>query len=278
MHSPRCFFLGRVFSLVFILCYLASCSGSPDLTDSGSSSPDGTNFSEKVVNGVPLSGADYPQIVRIDITFADGEGGICSGTIISQRAVLTAAHCLFSSATNAPLASGIIRPGIGLPKFVTAAYYDSGYRVDYEIGALFNDAAIVFSDSDFGIAPLPFLISRPVVPSDALFVIGYGLTEDGNVGTLQGGATAATNVSPNHIMVDYDGTGANSCQGDSGGPLLAPIDNSAGGIAQLAIVGIVSSGTNPTCEAGDFSLYTNTQTPSIYNDFVLSLVPEAGFI
>lgn len=278
MRSSYYFFLDRIFLLVFLLCCLSSCAGSGDSDSIDNSDPDSANFTEKVVNGVALAGSDYPQIVRIDITFADGEAGICSGTIISKRAVLTAAHCLFSSATNAPLASGIIRPGVGQPSYVSAAYYDSGYRVDYEIGALFNDAAILFSDRDFSIVPLNFLASRAVTAGESLFVIGYGLTEDGNVGALQGGPTAATNVSPNHIMVNYDGTGANSCQGDSGGPLLAPIYNNAGLIAQFAIVGIVSSGTNPNCEAGDFSLYTNTQTPSILNNFVLSLVPEAGLI
>jgi S1-C subfamily serine protease len=55
-------------------------------------------------------------------------------------------------------------------------------------------------------------------------------------------------VTQNHIFSAFDGSGVNVCFGDSGGPML----NSSGDV-----VGIVSAGSNESCDQGDVTTFTN---------------------
>ena len=61
----------------------------------------------RILNGAPVPSGGYPEVVAL--IFDGGNGGFCSGTLITSRVVLTAAHCMFgeSGGELAPSAMAI---------------------------------------------------------------------------------------------------------------------------------------------------------------------------
>lgn len=51
-----------------------------------------SNSSLRVTNGISLKSTDFPSVVMLYREQGDN-GGVCTGTWISDRVVLTAAHC-----------------------------------------------------------------------------------------------------------------------------------------------------------------------------------------
>lgn len=197
--------------------------------------------------------------------------GYCTGTFITPRDVLTAAHCVPNAGSELVVATRgfsarAVRTRIH-PRFVPNSL--SPY-----------DVAVVTIGQDAPVNPAPVLLSRDVVNGEQAVAYGYGLDENGDDladRVEQGGySLKATflevqDVNDQFIRTISNGEG-DTCRGDSGGPIL--VENNDG---DYGLVAVVSFGPN-ICEPdiGYPSGNTNLQS-GVVRDFIAAVVPGASF-
>src|SRR5690606_13032789 len=76
--------------LAVLIVPLPSVLAQSDSTDSTAITP----HSPEIVGGQPADPGEWPWQVRLQITKAPGLFGLCGGSLIHPRWVLTAAHCV----------------------------------------------------------------------------------------------------------------------------------------------------------------------------------------
>ena len=280
--------LRKLILFSIFLAFLSACGGSGSSSNEQSASNLKTycesvglptrSANERVINGETCGGLATTSIVRVAALLADGRAvPLCTGTMISSDDVLTAAHCFQdTSISDLPIIGwGIIVGESGLATYVPANAIVTNPGFAFGIDRLFGDAAVMQLSFSPGLPVLPVLMSTSAVAGQQGLVYGYGAQFEGDAGVfdpelfvnLNAGAMTIENVTPNHIIVFYDGTGTNVCNGDSGGPMILPV----GGVP--TIIGVVSQGTTVGCTAGDITTMTNLQDPGVLN-WLVTVVPD----
>ena len=246
---------------------LAACGGGGSGTSTASS---GSGPSVKIINGVEVSQADMPQYVKVFKQDSEGAWSGCTGTMIASRAVLTAAHCVDGAQIVAVQTDGNDGPLFYAEQWFVGAEYGTSEDVSHA------DIAVVITALPVGRPTLPLLASRMPEPGEQILVVGFGVddAESGEFGTLRAGLMTVADVTDEHVIVEYDGESSNVCFGDSGGPAVYFIKDGEQ-IVAAGIAGVVSAGTDPLCEPGDVTYYTNVQP---FIDAILAIVPETGLI
>merc|ERR1712180_314544 len=208
----------------------------------------GGSDSTRIVGGQETEVHEYPW--QVGLVSRGGTTPWCGGSLISERHVLTAAHCTEdSSARKIQVLLGEHRINDG--KFTRVNVANINEDPDYD-----------FPDGDFSILtlsnPVTFSSSvRPVcLPSDTT------KTYEGEVATVTGWGTLSSGGSQPDVLMEvdvtvttndfcngvYDGdinslhicamdAGKDSCQGDSGGPLIVQENG------RWTLVGVVSFGS-----------------------------------
>lgn len=216
----------------------------------------------KIIDGTQCSVNGSP-IVSISVLLESGDVGLCSGTVIAPRHILTAAHCFDVDTVGEVLSSSVqiegfnrsirritIHPRVNIPQ---------------------NDVAIIELQEPTSVNPVPLILSSPVNPGDVISIFGYGFDENSNFATLKSGQMRVTGVTSQNIFARFsEGTGSNVCFGDSGGPAILDRGNGT-----LGIVGITSFATSEGCIEDGFSGFANVQSNDIL-DFIFDVVPNAG--
>lgn len=255
----------KVLALIAAAAAIAACTAPEDAPRLRKIS----KTSESIVGGSNVTDYSFPQVVYIE-----GNGYLCSGTLIDDFVVLTAAHCVEdSNAANYTICGGDEPYGAGCQWLVPAESVHAAPGYDPNVvGA--NDIGIIVlkphpqyggpHDQDPNLVPLPFLAQDPgtVYEEDSPFTaVGFGITGVSDQSDpIKRTVDLAMSQNIYSDVFEYGGPSANTCSGDSGGPALKTVGGTQ------TVIGVVSYGDqNCTQFGGDSRTDYNP-----YEDFIAS--------
>ncbi|XP_068148381.1 serine protease 1-like isoform X2 [Drosophila tropicalis] len=193
--------------------------------------------SPKIVGGYAISIDDAPYQVWIALRSRHetyyGDGRFCGGSVISQRAILSAAHCFYNEAfyfSGKDVSSLIIVAGSASVN--EPDKYTKQYRVQEVIihpafnDDLDNDIALAFL---MGFIPWDWskikpvgLAERPPTQGEICLTSGWGYMNEASVPILSIEDCKLTypDMPTSQLCGGYLEGGSSPCFGDSGGPLI----------------------------------------------------------
>lgn len=212
----------------------------------------------EIVNGKTVGKHDKiaASIVALVAEIKGGQA-LCTGTLLDDQTVLTAAHCVDDSPTKLTI---VFSPEV---KTATAAMIRTADRVAQnprwkkQTATGKGDIALVHFDGGLpaGYSPVTLIAKDAKLANGTeILVAGYGVT-DGKAGTGSGilrqtMSSIVGTASKTEMVTDEHKSGA--CFGDSGGPAFVKEGN------DLAQWGVASSVNNPACN--ELSVHTNLQS------------------
>ncbi|XP_031839348.1 chymotrypsinogen A isoform X2 [Nomia melanderi] len=229
---------------------------------------------DRIVGGRYARRHQFPFMAVVHRLLGGGYVAQCGGTIISQRWVLTAGHCV----SQDPPRRFIVVFGVNDKSGLGYDFYQgSGVAMMTERGALHpgyrpsvNDVGLLYMPRDipFGRNIQPIRLAGPSQAYEDFAgmkatVIGWGKDQSTGVGTKylkyatlpiisSSQCSIYWNIIPKKHVCTVAGYGSDACQGDSGGPLIVYKNG-----APLQI-GVVSYGDAncPSSRPGVFSRVT----------------------
>jgi hypothetical protein len=199
------------------------------------------------------------------VALSDGFRAFCTGTLISRRVIVTAAHCVEPNLTGIDPANLLVFFG---PDFNRG----DGFLMDVEFAephpgfdtaSLQNDIGAVMLLQDPPVAPDPFLAEGfdDSFLGQTIQFVGFGLPYviGGDSGLKR---TVASSIQDfNSTQFFYDGSAGGTCFGDSGGP--AYLSRAQGD----TVVGVTSFGDN-SCSVFGADTRVDAFVPSFLSEIL----------
>lgn len=199
--------------------------------------------------GAPIVGGEAGGDPAVVVLQNYQSGGLCSGSLIAPRVVLTAKHCVQQPFAEGPASPSQIVVGVGdnirrltatlrvQTITTTPGVYTEDSRGGIGSGLVGEDVAVLLLQSGVaGIEPIPVRRADPSpLTGETITASGFGQTPSGQVGvkyTVMGRVQS--------VMGDLIYVGPLTCQGDSGGPMIT---------SDREVAGVVSFGAG-SCGSG----------------------------
>lgn len=205
---------------------------------------------QPIVGGEPTASGEFDGVVAIQ-----AGTGLCTGTVVAPRLILTAAHCIADLPENERV---IVHFGPTIDDgHVDAESWAAHPQFCRECKEDIFDYAYVTLGSDF-VVPDGYTVpiidqdewDQAMNPGKEVLLVGYG--DDGDASSFQGGigvkrevATTVVRISKGGLEFYAGGHQMDSCAGDSGGPAFVRVGGGA-----LRLAGITSRGSNPCGDGG----------------------------
>jgi secreted trypsin-like serine protease len=226
-------------------------------------------------------GAPAENISRAVVTIIGSRGTFCTGSLIAQDLVLTAAHCVLPGADYKVILPGETPPRLlDLKRMASHPQFNVAGIQAHRASA---DVALLQLASPLPPSKAPAPLGAPVIPIEAgarFTIAGVGVTKRGD--GKSGGAIRAADLTvtgkPGTLQIrladpstNNTSEGLGACTGDSG----APAFEMQGGRA--VIVGVVSWSTGPNNTDGCGGL-TGVTPLTLYRDWILRTARGWGVV
>lgn len=262
----------RSFSLkcLTIACLLAGAN-SATVAQTSPSPSDSAQLQSRIIGGEPTRIAQVPATVallrraRVELDGDLFQAQFCGGTLIAERWILTAAHCVVDSQGNTTTASSLLvlsgSTSLEQPTNQPISVVRVISHPEYQNVEQGRDIALLQLETDTVATPVP-LDDQPVGLNEPAFIAGWGAVDIGRADRGQSfpkqlrgtfvnmtpGASCGTAfpvylgfTDDANVCAGVVGGGKDSCQGDSGGPLYR-VDPTSNRVT--AITGITSWGVS----------------------------------
>lgn len=241
----------------------------PTESDACSIVGDNSPFFARIINGDRCAIGNSP-VVEIEMYSNGSSAGGCTGTAISRRAVLTAAHCLPRSVTSVEIIAGG-----GSTRITSRQMFSHPQYNEFSSSPGANDVGVILLSRDLPTRVASVLPTNDIRIGEELVIAGYGLVDPNGNGKsngfstagLQGGKMTISSYSNREIMSNFNisNGGANTCNGDSGGPGFVFRNGS------WVLAAVTSYGFNQSCGPTDTSGFANVTAQSV-KDFIRQYV------
>jgi secreted trypsin-like serine protease len=217
-------------------------------------------------------GAPAENIARAVVTIIGSRGSFCSGSLIAQDLVLTAAHCVLPGADYK-----VILPSETPPRLLDirrVAQHPQFKVQDILAHRASADVALLQLAAPLPAAKAPAPLGAPLIPIQVgarLTIAGVGVVRrgDGKSGGAIRAADLAVTGKPGALQIrladpltNNTREGLGACTGDSGAPAFEMQDGRA------VIVGVVSWSTGPNNTDGCGGL-TGVTPLTLYRDWIV---------
>lgn len=164
-------------------------------------------FEPELINGRPALQGEFPEAVYLSFG-----GSRCTGSVVGERVILTAAHC--------GVEGSIARFQVGQSTYSARCSQHPAYPR--------TDVDLMLCKTDRPVDVKPATLGGPVQRGEEITIVGYGCVRPGggggNDGTLRVGDARVTGFSGHDIV----SRGAGLCFGDSGGPAYVKLVDAFG--------------------------------------------------